>query len=253
MKQLVPLILVSFMLYGPLQAQEQKGDTAAVGKSKMTFDFYAAYSMALGQYKATDLKQDDAGYAGGGFMAQIKLNWIGKRDLGLGISYIFQQNPIQKKVQDSVLPGGNPAGLGDKPWNNHYIMAGPVMFKEFANRVVIDAAILIGFVVASSHVFDMSVPTDTLGHNMISSGAGTGFAWQLRAGVGYRVSKRIVLTAGLSLLGGSPKRTKTNYNYNVVEDPPGSGIFIPVYQGYEETIKKKISTFNPGIGLIIKL
>jgi hypothetical protein len=252
MKRLIPLTTCAFFLAGSLFAQEARVDSVPV-KPKMTFDVTGAYSMATGKYKATDLEQDDAGYAGGGFMAQIKLNWIGKRDLGLGVSYVFQQNSIRKESQHDTLPGGNPTGLGDKPWNNHYLLAGPVMFKEFSNRVVIDAAILVGIVVASSNVFDMSVPTDSLGNYMISSGAGTGFAWQIRAGVGYRVSKRIVLTAGVNLLGGSPKRTKTNYAYTLVEEPPGSGILVPVYQGYEETIKKKISTFNPGISMIIKL
>ena len=246
-------VLILWLVAGLLPAQEVVVDTVAKGKSRMTLDFLGAYSVAMGKYKLADPDNDNSGFAGGGFMAQVKLNWIGKRDLGLGISYIFQQNSIQKDYQDSVIPGGNPAGLGGKPWSNHYLMAGPVMYKEFSNRIVVDAAILVGFVVASSHAFDMAVAVDTLGTTKTSSGAGTGFAYQVRVGVGYRVAKRIVLTGNINMLGGSPKRTKSFYSYSYVEDPPGSGNYIYAYQGYEETVKKKISTFNPGISMIIKL
>jgi hypothetical protein len=247
------LIILFLVIAGLLPAQDVPADSAIKKKSRMTIDFNGAYSIPLGKYKPSDQEDDNPGYAGGGLMAQIKLNWLGKRDLGLGISYIFQQNWIPKEYQDIVIPGGNPNGLGDKPWSNHYLMAGPVLLTEFPNKVVIDAAILVGFVVASSHVFDMTVPVDTIGTTMTSSGAGTGFAYQIRAGVGYRVGKRIILTGGFSLTGGSPKRTKSFYSYSYVEDPPGSNNYIYAYQGYEETIKHKIASFNPGIGLIIKL
>lgn len=250
MKRLLTLISCTFFLTGTLVAQEQR-KAPAPAKSRMTFDFFGAYSMATGKYKATDLEQDNAGFAGGGFMAQIKLNWLGKKDFGLGVSYVFQQNAIQKEARDDTLPGGDPVGLGDKPWNNHYLLAGPVMVKEF-NRIVLDVSVLAGFVIASSNVFDMMVPVDSIQYS-ISSGAGTGFAFQARAGIGYRVSNRIILTASISYLGGNPTRRKENYVYSVIEDPPGSGIYVPVYQGYEDIIRKKISTFNPGIGITINL
>jgi hypothetical protein len=250
MQRTLTLTIISLFLSGTLWAQDQKPDTAAVKKSKMTFDFYAAYSMALGHYKETDRDGDYSGYASGGFMAQIKLNWLGKKDLGLGISYVFQQNSIQHSATDIVPEGGDT--LGDKPWNNHYLLAGPVMVKEFSKKIVLDAGVLVGVVIASSNTFTMTVPVDSV-HSSFSSGAGTGFAFQARASVGYRVSKRIILTAGVCYLGGNPTRKKQNYVYSVVEDPPGSGQYVPVFTGYEEIRKKKISTFNPGIGLIIKL
>jgi opacity protein-like surface antigen len=250
MKRMLTLIVCAVLLTGTLFSQEQV-KAPAPAKSRMTFDFFGAYSMATGKYTANDLEQDNAGFAGGGFMAQIKLSWLGKKDFGLGVSYAFQQNAILKQVQDSIVPGGDPNGLGDKPWNNHYLLAGPVMVKEF-NRIVLDVSVFVGFVIASSHVFDMMVPVDSVQYS-ISSGAGIGFAFQARAGVGYRVSNRIILTASISYLGGSPTRKKENFVYSVIEDPPGSGIYVPVYQGYEDIIKKKISTFNPGIGIMIKL
>jgi hypothetical protein len=253
MNQLVPLILISFMLSGPLQAQEQKGDTAAGAKSKMTFDFYAAYSMALGQYKEVDPEADKSGFAGGGFMAQIKINWLGKHDFGLGISYAFQQNYLQKGTADFIIPGGDTSGIGEKPWSNHYLLAGLVMLKEI-NRWTIDADMLVGMVVASSNVFTIEVPpSDSLSLETLSSGAGVGFAYQFRVTGGYRISNKVMLTAGFALMGGSPSRKKDTYRYSIIEDPPGSGNYIGAYQGSETVIKKKISTFNPGIALIIKL
>jgi hypothetical protein len=253
MKQLVPLILLSFMLCGPLQAQEQKGDTAAGGKSKMTFDFYASYSMALGQYKEVDPEADKSGFAGGGFLAQIKINWLGKKDFGLGISYAFQQNYLQKGTADLIIPGGDTSGLGEKPWSNHYLLAGLVMVKEI-NKWTVDAGMLVGLVIANSNTFTIEVPPpDSVSLATLSSGAGVGFGYQFRVTGGYRISNRVMVTAGFALMGGSPSRKKDLYYYSYVEDPPGSGFYRGVYQGSETVIKKKISTFNPGVALIIKL
>ena len=245
------LVLVFSASVSVLPAQDTVQGAAPKKGSRMTIDFSGSYSLALGKYAAKDKEQESSGFASGGFVAQFKVNWLGRKDFGLGISYAYQQNALQKEASDVVIPGGDTNGLGTRSWSNHYLLAGPVMVKEF-NRWTVDAALLVGFVVAGSPNFTMLVPVDSV-HTSVSSGAGTGFAYQFRVAAGYRVSNRIILTAGFSFLGGSPTRKKENYVYAVVEDPPGSGNFIPTNQGYTEVRKKKISTFNPGIGMIIKL
>jgi hypothetical protein len=251
MLRFTTLITAFLFLAGIVSGQENRTDTTGKGKSRMTFDFSGAYSLALGKYSGTEVEEDYSGFASGGFVAQIKLNWLGKKDFGLGISYAFQQNALQKQFKDTVLSGGDPNGLGEKPWNNHYLLAGPVMVKEI-KRFVVDAAILGGVVIASSTTFSLMVPTDSVNYT-VSSGAGTGFAYQIRVSAGYKVSRKVTLMAGISYLGGSPTRKKDLYYYSYVEDPPGSGNYVGTYLGSETVIKKKISTINPGIGIIINL
>lgn len=252
MKRSTTLILCCLFLSGTLFSQEQEQKLPSNGKSRMTLDFFGGYSIPFGKYKSFDKGQPNSGYASGGFLAQLKLNWLGKRDIGLGVSYAFQQNTLQDTAM-RLTPNGMDSSfvLGDRPWSNHYILAGPVFVKAF-NRWILDLSLLAGFVIATSENFSITIPEDSI-HYRISSGAGTGVAFQARASVGYRISNRVILTAGISYLGANPTRKKENYVYSYVEEPPESGNFYPVFTGYEETRKKKISTLNPGLGIIIKL
>lgn len=248
MKRLIVLVLGLILASGGLMAQQDTVNGKKKTLFKLNFSGTAAYSVPLGDYAENDKTGTSSGYAAGGFTFSLGLNWIGRKGFGLGASYVFQYNALQKTAKE-VTPDGQNYQLGDKPWNNHYLLAGPVYYQSFG-KLTVEAGILVGVVIAISPNFYISIP-DSLSQSTTSQGAGTGFAYKLMAGVGYQVSKRVSFSANLSYLGGSPSRTKDYYYYYYVNDPLLG--LIPVYQGAEVTIKKKISTFNPGIGITIKL
>ena len=252
MKKLLPLTFLLTVLTSPLTALNPAEGDSLKPKSRLTLDVVTSFSMPAGKYKAVDRSEEGSGYAGNGFTAQVKLNWMGRRDFGLGISYVFQMNFLQDTAL-RVTPEGTDTGfvLGDTPWQNHYLLAGPVFQKEFG-RLVVDVAVLGGFVISQSTNFTMTVPVDSVSYRL-SEGAGTGAAVQVRAGLGYRISKKVTVFGSVGYLGASPTRKKSNYTLTYVEDPPESGIYRPEYVGYEEIRKKPVSTFNAGLGIIVKL
>ena len=235
-------ILILALLTSALNAQTENRDTLANTKSRVIIDVSGAWSMALGKYRETTTTDDYAGYASGGFMGQVGINWIGKHDLGLGVSYVFQHNGFQEKAKDICPPGQDCLGSGG--WNNHYFLAGPVYIKEFG-RLIMDISVLGGFVISTGKIFSIEIP-DTL-HPYFSSGTGTGFGFQAKASAGYRIGKKIFITAGISYLGGTPSRSKSFYT--LVQDPNVGWTYV----GSETVIKKKISAINPGVGIMIKL
>ena len=250
MKRLIILALGLILASGGLMAQQDTLQATKKKLFKLHFTGGAAYSIPLGDYKDIDWDNDYSGYAGGGFNVSLGFNWIGKVGFGLGASYVFQYNSL-KDTAENVVPDGHQFELGTKAWNNHYLLAGPVYYQSFG-KVTVEAGILVGIVVAMSPNFYITLPAvDSLSQPTTSQGAGMGFAYKLTAGVGYQVSRRVSLSANISYLGGSPSRTKDYYYYHYEEDPIYG--LIPVYQGAEVTIKKKISTINPGIGITVKL
>lgn len=252
MKKICTLFLLVAIIGYPVFSQEVNPEPAKK-KARLSLDFSGAYSIPVGKYKAVDHDQEHSGYAAGGFLAQVRLNWMGRKNIGLGISYAFQMNNLQDTAKH-VTPSGTDTSfvLGTDPWMNHYVLAGPVFQKEFG-RWVLDVAVLGGFIISQSSNFTMTVPLDSMSYRL-SEGAGTGIAVQGKISAGYRISNRVMLTAGFSYLGGTPVRKKENYIFaGYVEDPPGSNYYTPVFQGYEEIRKKPVSTINAGIGIIVKL
>lgn len=235
-------ILILALLTSALNAQTESMDTVSKAKSRVVIDVSGAWSLAMGKYRETNIAGEYAGFASGGFIGQVGINWIGKHDLGLGVSYVFQHNGFQEKAKNICPPGQDCLGSGG--WNTHYLLGGPVYIKEFG-RIIMDISVLGGFVISTGKIFSIEIP-DTL-HPYYSSGTGFGFGFQAKASAGYRVSKKIFITAGISYLGGSPSRSKSFYTL----------VHIPIigwtYIGSETVIKKKISTINPGVGIMIKL
>lgn len=180
---------------------------------------------------------------------------MGKNFLGLGLSYTFQNNAIQKGVQNDTLAGYNEA-LGMKPWRNHYLVFGPVLYIQKGNFTILAKA-QIGGMLAYSSNFTIWLPTSstdsmTPGPLKKSDGPGMGVAVQLMAGVGYLITKNISVDITLSYLGGSPAR-KRDYYYYYWDIDPNTGRLMPVYGGGEIERKRRVSTFNIGAGLTIKL
>jgi len=238
------LTLVLLAVTGGLMAQQDSIPVKKKTFTRILFTASAGYSMPLGDYKAVDWSADGSGYAGSGFIVSAGINWIGKRGFGIGASYVFQYNPLQDTAKN-VIPDGHLYTLGTKPWNNHYVLAGPVYQQTFG-KVTVEAGL------AMSSNFYITLPAaDSTSPPTTSEGAGFGFGYKLMAGVGYQVSGRVSFSANLSYLGGSPSRTKDYYYYTYEQDPVLG--LVPVYQGAEFTMKKKISSFNPGIGITVKL
>lgn len=235
-------ILILALLTSALNAQTENRDTVTNAKSRVIIDASGAWSIAMGKYQTTKTTDEYAGYASGGFMAQVGINWIGKHELGLGVTYVFQHNGFQEKAENICPPGQDYLGSGG--WNNHYFLAGPVYIKEFG-RISMDISVLGGFVLSTGKIFSLEVP-DTL-HPYVSTGTGFGFGFQAKAYAGYRISNKVFITAGISYLGGTPSRSKSFYT--LVQDPNVGWTYV----GSETVIKKKISTINPGVGIMIKL
>jgi hypothetical protein len=244
------LLLVSLMVILTSPIFPQQKTLTEPQRSRVFLLADGGYSLPLGKYASDDKKDSEAGFAAGGFYIQAGAYWLGKHDFGLGISYAFQYNSVQGTA-DSVPLNASGYYLGDKPWSNNYLLAGPVFMKSIG-KINILAGINAGFIISSWSGFNIALPKfDSLSEPQLSEGLGTGFAFQVKASIGYQVTSRIGIRLDLSYLGGSPSRTKTYYYYYYVVDPV-LGI-VPVYQGSEFTVKKKVNTFNAGLGITIKI
>jgi hypothetical protein len=244
------LLLVSLMVMGTCPVFSQQSSLTKQKTSHVVLMADGGYSMPFGKYSSVDNNEDLAGYASGGFYFQAGAFWMGKRSLGLGLTYVFQQNGMQSEA-DSAPLNANTYFVGDKPWNNNYLLAGPVYINSFG-KLTIMAGLNFGFIISLSDNFDIVLPRyDSLSVEQVSEGPGTGFGFQAKAGIGYQLSNRIGLKLDLSYLGGSPSRTKTYYYYYYVLDPVLG--LVPVYQGSEFQVKKKVNTFNVGLGITIKI
>jgi len=207
--------------------------------------------MPFGKYKSVDEDDDLAGYASNGFFVQATGNWLGKYGFGLAGSYCFQHNSQQPNA-DTMQPSGFYEPLGDESMTNHYLMAGPALIKSFG-KLTLTVKLLVGGVLAYSPAFKIWLPTDSTGSGTpgsmdLSEGPGFGVAFQAQAGVGYNITNNLTLNLTFSYLGGNPSRTKDYYFY--VQDEENG---LLVYQGGEFQVKKKISTFNIGVGIAIKI
>ncbi len=251
----ITVVIISLLLAGMLMAQQDTTVVKPGGKGRFILDFNAGYSMPFGKYASTDTDDKLSGYASGGFFVQAGGTWMGKHGLGLGLSYSFQRSSIQSGIQNDTLPGYF-EDLGSRPWTNHYLLVGPVFFTQIGKLSILAKA-QIGGVLAYSSNFIIWLPTDAVdtikpGPLDKSDGPGMGVAVQVLAGVGYQVTENIGIHVALSYLGGSPVR-KRDYYYHYWEIDPETGRLAPIYQGGEIERKRRISTFNIGIGLTIKL
>ncbi len=216
-------------------------------------DIHAGYTLAFGKYILTERDNKQSGYAANGFFVQVSGSWLGKSGLGLALSYCYQNNAIQKGYTDTILVDMKEP-FGSRHWNNHFLLAGPVFSKHFGNWLI-TAKVQVGGVLAFSPVFQIPMPsTDSLNPfaSTVSTGPGFGVAMQALAGIGYRVTDNLTINLAFSFLGGNPNRTKS-YSQYIYEPDPVSGLLHPVFYHGEIERKKKISTFNIGLGIVYQL
>ena len=247
------ILIILLLFTGMLMAQQDSAVTKPGKKGRFILDFNAGYSMPFGNYTSTDRDEDFGGFASHGFFVQASGNWLGRFGFGIAASYGFQRNGIQHNA-DTITPVGHYESLGEKPWTNHYLIAGPVLIKSFG-KFTLSVKVLAGGVLSYSSNFKIWLPsTDSLTPDQmnLSQGPGVGVAFQVLTGVGYNITDNLTLNLSFSYLGASPARKK-DYYYYVEDKDPETGSDLLVYQGGERQVKKRISTFNIGLGIAIKL
>jgi len=255
MKKAALVLLLSMFIPGLFSQTKAPANQKTHVSKNMALEFNAGYSMVLGNYGNSDTTNSKSGFAKGGWMVQFTFDWMGKRNFGLAFQYAFQSNPLNKSVAGYV-PSGMNFPLGTGSWSNHYLMAGPVFLKSF-NKLSLDVKILGGVILASSSNFNITNPTDSA-HPQNVHGFGTGFAYQLSAGIGYAISEHFTLKFNLGISGGWPGKEKqygaqlTGY-VEYIDPVTGIKYFKPVYSAPREyTIKKVVTTLNPSLGLIFR-
>ena len=225
------------------------------GNHNMGLEASAGYSMALGNYGSLDKQSEKSGYATNGWLLQLTFDWMGKKDFGLAVQYTFQRNPM-KNAANEVVPQGIPDSVGSGSWSNHYLLIGPVFMKTI-KRIHLDAKIMGGVIVSISPNFNTLNPYDTTGIKE-DVNPGTGFAYQISAGIGYAVSSHFAFKFNLNLLGGWPGINK-QYGARLIgyvnyKDPDTGIVYSKaVYSAtvsYE--IKKVVTTLNPSLVLIYR-
>jgi len=249
----ITVVIISLLLAGMLMAQQDTTMAKPEKNGRFILDFNAGYSMPFGKYTHTDRDEDFAGYASNGFFVKASGNWLGRHSFGIAASYCFQSNNIQSNA-DTITPAGHYEPLGKKAWTNHYLMAGPVLIKSFG-KFTLTVKVLAGGVLSFSPLFRIWIPSlDSLNPEAItlSEGPGIGVAVQTLAGIGYHLTDNLTLNLSFSYLGANPARTK-DYYYYVEDKDPETGSTRLVYQGGERHVKKRISTFNIGLGIAIKI
>jgi len=249
-------ILINLLLFTVMLMAQQDSVVIKSGKNgRFILDFNAGYSMPFGKYTSTNKDENFGGFASHGFFVQASGNWLGRFGFGIAASYCFQRNFIQHNA-DTITPVGHYEPLGKKPWTNHYLIAGPVLIKSFG-KFTLTVKALAGGGLSYSSTFKIWLPSDpidslTPGPMNLSQGPGLGVAFQALAGIGYNITDNLTLNLSFSYMGANPLRTKDYYVFNYVYDPE-AGYYRPVYQGGERQVRKRISTFNIGLGIGIKL
>ncbi len=231
------------------QAQDKKKEKKPREKDLVSLEFNLNYSVVLGNYGKTDRENKNSGYAKNGWVSQLGLNWCGPRGWGLGFQWALQRNGYQD-IAATTNPYGTKYVLGSSGWTNNYLMAGPVFIKDFG-KIELNTKALFGLIVSNSTNFNVQNPYDSTNVSVTA----TGFGYAVNVGVGYRINKHWGVQVNLGYLGGTPKATKT-YGQELVyierkDSATGVIYYVPVYsQGAKYEIKKIVSTFNGGIGVI---
>ncbi|NQV01597.1 MAG: hypothetical protein HQ542_03050 [Bacteroidia bacterium] len=249
------LVIIMTLITTLASAQQDTIPTTLKKKRNVVLDFHAGYSMPFGKYADADTTEDLAGYATGGFSFQFSGTWFGKRNLGLSATYSYQRNAMQKSVE-FVKPDGHDYYLGTKPWSNHYILAGPAYFNKFG-RVFFMTKVQVGVLLAFSPNFNISMPenqadSSSPSSSYLSGGTGIGVAFQALVAGGFQLTEKLAISMNLSFLGANPGRKKDYYYYSYYYDSELKQ-WLFIWHGGEFTIKKKISTFNIGIGITYRL
>ncbi len=237
--------ILFFLLIMPFIASTQQTQTVQTSSSTkgVFLDASAGLSLPMGAYASIDKDNDQSGFSSSGLLAQLTCDWMGKKDFGLAIQYTFQLNSLKNTSKDSVFPGMS-VPLGSGNWSNHYIMVGPVYMKYF-KKILIEAKALIGVIISTSPFFKTVDPA----FNTVSSNTGTGLAFGIGAGAGYRVSSKVTLKINAEYLMGTPKINR-QYGAQVVGDTNGAFVYSPPINF---DTKKVVSSFNLGLSIIIKI
>ncbi len=246
-----------------LLGQESAKEKKVHEKQRIFLEGYLGVSVPIGQYLKDDTNSKKSGFAQTGYLVQITCDWMGNKDMGLAIQYTYQNNPILSSAKNAILPE-RVFPLGSGSWSNHYLMIGPVFYKEIS-KFTIDARLLGGVVFAFSPLFSYTSPDST---QKTVKNYGSGFAYQLAFGAGYSLTSRVIIKLNLSFLGAIPTfRKQFGGEYlgrkpeldpitgEPIKDPfTGLIIYHDVYAPvFKFDLKNSISTFNASIGIIFKL
>jgi len=248
----IPIILLTLLVPFSSFSQDQKKKKEKKPREKdyLSLEFNLDYSFVLGNYGAVDKTTYKSGFAANGWVAQLGFNWLGKNGFGLGLQYDLQHNPY-KDTAKSTIPYGTKYPLGSAGWTNNYLLAGLACIKDFG-KWELNVKALVGFIFAQSTNFNVLSPID---QSNVAVNA-TGFAYSFYVGVGYRFSEHWGMNLNVNYLGATPKATKS-YGSEIVEwktvrdTITGTTYNVAVYSApvkYE--IKRTVSTFNGGIGVI---
>jgi hypothetical protein len=232
------VLLIPFVGISQTVAQEKKTKE----KQKIYLDASVGASFPLGTYAGDDPKVDATGYATPGFFIQANADWMGKSNFGLAFQITYQNNSLSD-VAETVYTYDTTNPIGPGSWSNIYVMAGPVFLQQF-KKLAIDAKVVGGFLISTSPVFNTINPET----KQNEGGTGTGFALGVNVGVGYAISKKVSIKLSLGYSAGFPKRESQTAQVIGI-DTTGHFIYsAPV----EISIKKTVSTFNTGLGIIYK-
>ena len=239
---LILIVFVPFLSYS--QESLKKADTAKA--SSLYLDFSVGLSQPLGSYSSVDLKNSDAGFATPGSVIQLNFDWLGKNNIGLGLEYAYQRNPLNSSVKNDTLSGsGKPnQALGIGNWTNHYLMAG-IAVIHFFDKVYVEGRALFGFVISSSPLFKTMDA-----HQNVSANIGTGLAYGVQLGVGYSINPRVTVKANIEYLLGKPGINK-QYEGEMVLDTI-TGTLMPTSVQKINT-KLTVSSLLVKAGVVIKL
>ncbi len=236
-----------FPLFIPFFVIAQGVDTTQAPKHNrpVYLDLTGGVSLPVGKsYSSADKTNSSAGYATTGYFIQVNFAYLGKSKLGIGAQYTFQHNPIISSVRTDTLEGTK-YPVGNKGWSNNYILVGPAYIQSF-KKVTVQVHPLIGFIIAFSPVFNDTDPRDGTNHQNTANGLALAF----RAGVGYNITSKLTLVLNVNWLGGYPKIDK-KYEPVILGYDETTG--EPIYSAKTEVnIKKTVSTFNIGAGLMYK-
>jgi hypothetical protein len=225
------LILQILLILSPVRGFPQKNAVENKTKEKQNIYLDASFGAAipLGNYANDDPKDKATGYAKTGYFIQVNVDWMGKNNLGLAFQLTYQNNSLSD-VAETVYTYDTTNPLGPGNWSNIYVMAGPVFLKQF-KKLAIDAKVVGGFVISTSPVFKTINPET-----------------KQNEGATATISQKVALKITLGYSAGFPKRDSQTANVIGI-DTSGHFIYsVPV----DISIKKTVSTFNTGLGIIYK-
>ncbi|MGA3014100.1 MAG: hypothetical protein ABSD71_08695 [Bacteroidales bacterium] len=241
------VFLLTFILLMPflIFSQETKKKADSTANNRIYINVSGGPSFPMIYYARIDTKNTTSGFAAQGYVAQVNLDWMGKKNTGFAIQYTLQNNPINHSVKNDTLEGMSKS-LGAGSWTNNYLMAG-LVYMDFIKKVYIEGRVLFGIMLSSSPLFNTVDPV----YQTQSSNTGVGTAYGAQFGVGYQISNRVTVKGNVEFTIGNPSIHR-QYSAGVIGVDSITGKFI-----YSAPIdidtKKTIYSFNAKAGLVIKL